>query len=29
MIYLGAGATTLQRPERVRRAMYDAVEAMS
>ena len=24
MIYLDAGATTLQKPERVRRAMYDA-----
>ena len=29
MIYLDAGATTLQKPERVRRAMYDAVAAMS
>ena len=29
MIYLDAGATTLQKPERVRRAMYSAVAAMS
>lgn len=29
MIYLDAGATTLQKPERVRRAMYNAVAAMS
>ena len=29
MIYLDAGATTLQKPERVRRAMYDAMAAMS
>ena len=28
MIYLDAGATTLQKPERVRRAMYSAVVAM-
>ena len=29
MIYLDAGATTLQKPECVRRAMYNAVAAMS
>lgn len=29
MIYFDAGATTLQKPERVRRAMYRAAAAMS
>ena len=29
MIYFAAGATTLQKPERVRRAMYRAAAAMS
>ena len=29
MIYFDAGATTLQKPEAVRRAMYQAVHTLS